>query len=124
LFTFATAVFNDSQVALFVTFRVPPLLNVPVAVYARLVPGARVVAFGVMAIDDNWGVVTVRLAVPGVPGAFVAVIVTGRLVTATPVASPLTVIVDLVVSDDVHATVLVMSSLLLSLKVPVAVNCC
>lgn len=46
------------------------------------------------------------------------------VVTATPVASPLDVIVTLVVSDELQVTMLVMSCWLPSLKVPSAVYCC
>ena len=56
-------------------------------------------------------------------GSF-AVIVTGVLVTATPVASPLTVIDTFVVSDEVHWTMLVTSCVVLSLRVAIAVYCC
>ena len=50
--------------------------------------------------------------------------VTGVLVVATPVATPLTVMVILVVSDDVHVAVLVMSCVKLSVNVAIAVYCC
>jgi hypothetical protein len=55
---------------------------------------------------------------------YAAVIVTGVVVTATPVARPLTVIVTLDVLDDVQVTIFVMSCGLPTLKVPVAVYCC
>jgi hypothetical protein len=45
------------------------------------------------------------------------------LVVATPVATPLTVMVILVVSDDVHVAVLVMSCVKLSVNVAIAVYC-
>ena len=82
------------------------------------------VVFGEIVIAVKVGVVTETVAVPGVPGLFVAVIVTGLLVTATPVANPLPTIWTLVGSEAVHVTLFVMSSVELSVKVPVAVYCC
>ena len=78
---------------------------------------------GVIAIEVGIGAITEAVAVPWIPFC-AAVIVTGLLVGATPVASPLTVIWTVVGSDDVHVTVPVMSCVVRSLKVPVAVYCC
>ena len=116
--TVAIVMSDEVQVATLVMLSVLPLLLVPVALYRRLVPCARVAAAGVMAIEVKFGGTTERAAVP-VTLPFVAVIVTGLLVTATPVATkPL--IATFVVSDEVHVTLVVMVSVEPSLKVPVA----
>ena len=109
-----------------VTSSVLPLVRVPVAVHCRLVFGARVAVLGVIVIDFKTGVVTSKVADPGVAGLFVAVIVTGLPVgvTPTPVAKPLPTIDTSEVTDDVHVTLVVMSCVVRSVKVPVAVNCC
>ena len=99
-----------------VTFSVLPLARVAVAVYWRLVFCAKVVMFGVTAIDTTGGGITVAVVEPWmlVCGS-VAVIVTGLVVVLTPVARPLTVMVIFVVSEDNHVTELVMSCVLRSL---------
>ena len=89
-------------------FCVLPLLKVPVATNCRLVPCAIVKLFGVTVIETRFAVSTVTVAVPMTP-LYVAVIVTGVVVTATPVANPLVVIVTFVVSDDVHVATFVTS---------------
>ena len=80
-----------------------------------------------MEIDSTTGGMTVAVVLP-LMLPLVAVMVTGLEVTATPVATPLPTppggMVILVGSEDVHATELEMSSVLWSLKVPVAVYFC
>jgi hypothetical protein len=88
-----------------------PLVNVPVAEYRRLVPWAKLAppgVIGLIAIDAKLAASTVTVAVPLIP-LNAAVIVTGVVVIATPVAKPLTVILTLVVSDDVQVATFVMS---------------
>jgi uncharacterized membrane protein YoaK (UPF0700 family) len=108
LFTVAIVVSEEAHVARVVTLRVLPLFRVPVAVHCRLVPSARVAVLGAIVTDFSVGVVTASVAVP-LTAPLAAVMVTGLVVTPTPVANPLATIVALVVSDDVHVTVLVMS---------------
>jgi hypothetical protein len=101
-----------------------PFARVAVAVYWRLVPIASDVgAAGVMAIDTTGAGTTVAVVLPTTL-PLVADIVTGLVVAFTPVATPLTVMVILVVSDDAQFTLLVMFCVVESLKVPVAVNTC
>lgn len=126
LFTVASDGTEEFHVARLVTLRVLPLVSVAVAVYCRLVPCARFVVVGVIAIDTTDGGTTVAVVLPlMVVVGSVAVIVTGLVVVPTPVAAPLTVIVILVVSDELHVTVPVMSCIVVTvpfMKVPVAVN--
>jgi len=76
---------------------------------------------GVTAIDANVGPVTVSV-VPPLMGPDVAVIVDEP--TPTPVAKPPVEIVATPVADELHVTLLVMTAVLLSEYVPVAVYCC
>lgn len=87
---------------------------------------AIVAAVGAIVMVDNvalgaGGALTVRFAVPLIP-LEVAVIV-AELPPVTPVATPLLLIETAVLFDDQVATV-VKSWVVLSLKLPVAVNCC
>ena len=106
---------------------VPPVSNVPVAKYLRLVLCAKIVLLGVIAIDTRLLASTVTEAGGLVTVPLLAVIITGVLVTRKPVANPLTTILTLVGSEDVHVTLLVMSSVVgpvLVVKWPSAVYCC
>src|ERR1051326_1546921 len=76
---------------------------------------------GVTAMDVNTAAVTVRVVEP-VTAPDVARMV--ELPTPVPVASPAEVIVAALVFVEVQVTVPVRFCVLLSLKVPVAVNCC
>ena len=76
---------------------------------------------GVTAIDCSAAAVTVSTVEP-VTAPSVALIV--LVPAATPVASPPAVIVATAVVADAHVTWLVRFCVLLSLNVPVAVNCC
>lgn len=80
---------------------------------------------GLSAIETRLPASTVTVVAPEtlLLGSF-AVIVTGLLVIPTPVANPLVVIVTLVISEEVHCTILVISCVLWSLRVAVAVYCC
>ncbi len=121
--TDATFDAEELQVAWLVTLSVVPLDKVAVAVYCRLVPAARFVVAGVMAMDTTGGGITVAVVLP-LTLPFVAVIVTALEVVPTPVANPVGMIVILVVSLDAQVTLVVISDCELSLKVPVAVNGC
>lgn len=107
-------------------FRVLPLDNVPVAPYKRLVPWAKIVLPGVIAIDTRLLASTVTDAGGLLTAPLLAVIITGVLVTLKPVANPLTTILTLAGSDDFQLTLLVMSGSgeMGGLNVPVAVYCC
>ena len=111
---------DDFQLTSVVRFSVVLLENVPVAVNCSVFPAARLVLAGVTAIDCNTAAVTVSAVEPVIPSR-VAEIVTGPGLTA--VASPLLLIVAHVTSDDFQLTCVVRFSVVLSEKVPVALNC-
>jgi len=101
----ATAALVDAQATVEVTFAVPPLLYVAVAVNCCVAPMAKLAVFGVIAIEVRvgFGAVadTVSIAVPGML-LRVAVIVVEPFATA--VASPVELIVAADVVEDVQAT--------------------
>ena len=95
-------------------------LNVPVAVNLIDVPFEILGLTGLMAIETRWAVETVSVVDPlTVPKVALIVVVP----VATLDASPCALMVAAAALEDVHVTVVVMSCVLLSLKVPVAVNC-
>lgn len=96
-------------------------LNVPVAVNCSVVPFATLGLAGVTAIDDSVGPVTVSRVEP-LTAPEVAWIIDEPAPTA--VATPAAVIVAVAGVPEDHVTELVRFWVLLSLKVPVAVNCC
>lgn len=104
-----------------VRLRVPPSLNVPVAVSCKVVAWAMLGFAGVIAIEDKFAAFTVSeappLTAPSVAEMFVVPIL-------SPVASPLTVIEATLVADDFQVTTSVTSCMLPSEKVPMAANCC
>jgi hypothetical protein len=75
---------------------------------------------GVTAIDTR-GAVTVRVVVPCTAPEPAVIVV---LPMATPLASPPALIVATPGTEELHVAVLVRFSVLPSLYVPVAVNCC
>jgi len=91
-----------------------------VAVNCCVAPLAMDAPAGVTAMDTNVACVTVSVVLPlMVPE--VAVIV--DVPAPAPLASPPAVIVATLVVPEFHTTVLVRFAVLLSLYVPVAVNC-
>lgn len=96
----ATDVFDEAHVAEFVKFWVVPSLNVPVAAKSSAVPFAMEVVAAVMVIDWRVAAVTVNaIAFEVIP--FCAA-VTLLEPTATPVATPLVLIVTAAAFDEVH----------------------
>jgi hypothetical protein len=94
---------------------------VPVAVNACVSPFATLGFAGVTAIETSVGGPTVSVVLPlTVPEVAEMVVVP----TATVVARPLAEIVAVVVVEDAHVTDAVRFCVVLSLYVPVAVNCC
>ena len=75
--TVAIAGFDDVQFARLVTLSVLPLVKVPVAVYCRLVPCAKVVVAGVIAIDTRSEESTVAVVLPTTSSLSSREIVTG-----------------------------------------------
>jgi len=119
----ATLVLDELHVTAVVISCVLLSENVPIAVNCLLSPVVIFGFVGVTVIDINTAVVTVQVVEPEtLPD--VAVIVDEPLSTA--VASPLPpaalLIVTTLMLEERHITAVVMSALLLSEKVPVAVN--
>jgi len=118
--TVATAVFDEVQVTEMVISRVVPSENVPVAVNCWVAPTDRLGLDGVTAMDDRVAEVTVRVVFPEIVPE-VAVMVVTPVVRA--VARPLLLTVAIVVSEELQVTCVVISWVVPSAYVPVAVNC-
>jgi hypothetical protein len=109
------------HVTLPVKFCVLLSLNVPVAVNCCVKPLAIEGFAGVTAIDCSVAAVTVRVVDPVINPDLALM---EEVPAATADAKPAALIVATLVVADAHVTVLVKFCVLLSLKVPVAVNCC
>jgi hypothetical protein len=118
----ATAVADETQVALAVKFAVVASVYVPVAVNCCVRPFAIDVLAGVTAIDTRVGAVTVSVAVLLVTPLDAAVMF--DVPRLRPVATPELLIVAVPVTDEFHVAVPVRSAVVESVYVPVAVNCC
>jgi len=118
--TVATAVFDEVQVTEMVISRVVPSENVPVAVNCWVAPTDRLGLDGVTAMDDRVAEFTVRVVFPEIVPE-VAVMVVTPVVRA--VARPLLLTVAIVVSEELQVTCVVISWVVPSAYVPVAVNC-
>lgn len=117
----ATAVLEEVQAACPVRFLVLPSLNVPTAANRSLVLAAMEGLSGVIAKDARFAALIVSEVFP-LTAPEVALMVT--LPSLRPVARPLTVMEAKLLPDDAQVTVLVMSCVVESENVPVAVNCC
>ena len=93
------------------------------AVNCWVAPTALVAVAGVTAMEDRVAAVTVRIAVSDVLPLKVAVMVAVLVPAATAVARPLLLIVARVVLDEIQVTCVVISRVVESEYVPVAVNC-
>jgi hypothetical protein len=113
--------FVDVHVTELVKFCVLLSLYVPVAVYCSVAPSAIDAFAGVTASDTNTGAVIVRPVEPVIAPEVACIVV---LPVPTPVAKPVPLTVAAPVFVEVHVTALVRFNVLLSLYVPVAVNCC
>jgi hypothetical protein len=124
LLTTATEVFDEAQVADDVISPVVLSEKVPVAVYCTVVPDVRATPGWVMVICVSVAPVTVRVEEPEMLPE-VAVIL--AVPAATAVTFPLKPDVLLTAAtgafDELHVTDDVISCVLLSEKVPIAVNC-
>ena len=119
--TVATPMLVELHVAAVVRFCVVLSLNVPVAVNCSVNPIAIDGFVGTTAIDMSTADVTVNVVVPKMPlDASVARIVVAP--TATLVASPPPTVAT-PTSVELHVAVVVRFCVVLSLNVPVAVNC-
>ena len=119
--TVAVATALEDHVTVLERFCVVLLVKVPVAVNCLVIPATIVGVAGVTAIDTTVGAVTVNVVEPAILPE-VAVIV--DLPTATPFARPAAVIVAVAAVPELQVTLPVRFCVELSLKVPVAVNCC
>jgi hypothetical protein len=95
--------------------------KVPVATNCSVFPARTVAGFGVTAIDCSVAVVTVSVS-PGLVTPLKAAVIC-VVPVPTPVASPALVIVATAGVPEVHVAWLVRSCVLLSVYVPVALNC-
>jgi len=118
--TVATAVFDEVQVTEMVISRVVPSENVPVAVNCWVAPTDRLGLDGVTAMEDRVAEFTVTVVLPEIVPE-VAVMVVTPVVRA--VARPLLLTVAIVVSEELQVTCVVISWVVPSAYVPVAVNC-
>src|SRR5947208_2481775 len=119
LATVATFAFDEPQCALMETSCVEASLKVPVAVYCTGVPTLTFEFAGVTAMLDNVALLTVREVVPVMPPDF-AVIVT--VPNFLPCAKPVGLMLTTEGLDDFQVTPARLELVLLSLKVPIAVN--
>jgi hypothetical protein len=118
----ATAVFDELQVALPVSFWVVPSLYDPVAMNCSLVPGATAGFAGVTAIDTRTTfTVTVRFDAPLTFPIFAVML---KLPPVTAVTIPPGATVAKLGFDELHVAVLVKSFVVPLLYVPIAVICC
>ncbi len=117
----ATPVLEEAHVTCPVMFFVLPSEYVPVALNCCVAPVKIVGSAGVTAIDVSVAVCTVRTVLPVIPLKVAEIVL---VPAATPVARPAAVMVETPVFEEVHVTWPVMFCVVLSVKVPVAVNCC
>ena len=119
--TVTTAALPEDQVAISVTAAVDPSENVPVAVSCLVVPIPVKAGLGVIAIDCTMAAVTFRVVLPDTDWSVAIIDVDPA---ATDVASPLAALI--VANADVpelQVALFVISAVLLSEYVPVALNC-
>jgi hypothetical protein len=119
--TVATAGWDEDHTTWLVMLRVPPSLKRPVAVKRTDVFSAMVESPGVIVIDDKLATSTVAKVLPLTDPE---VAVTVALPMFFAVAKPLGVSDITEVLEEFQETVRVMSCMVPSEKLPVAVNCC
>src|SRR5206468_1456400 len=120
----AKAVFAALLVTRDVTSCVGLWLEVSVGVECRVVPFATLGAVGVTVIVDRFAAVTVSVVLPETPPEVaVIVVVPAATDVARPCDPPALLIVATAVLDELQVTWVVRSCVVVSLKVPVAVNC-
>jgi hypothetical protein len=116
----ATLAAEEPQCAELVTSWVEPSVNRAAAVNCWVVPQVIEAFAGVTAMETIAAALTVNTVDPLTPPALAVIV---AVPVATEAASPLALAVVMVVSLEVQLAVLVRSCLLLSVNVPVAVNC-
>lgn len=117
----AAVVLDESHATWAVKLWVLPSSKVPIAENCWVVPWAMVEVAGRTAIEERSAALTVAMTLL-LMAPEVAVMVT--VPRSLPVASPLTVMEATLVGDALQTTVPVISCVVLSENVPVAVNCC
>jgi len=120
--TVATEEESDVQLATLVTFTVVPSEYVPVAVSCLTIPTPESAGLGVIEIDSRTAGVTLNVVLPATDPDI-------AVMTAEPCNKLWTspepaVTVAMLGLSEVQLTLAVRSAVLVSLKVPVAVNCC
>lgn len=101
-------------------------MKLPVAVNCSGAPGKIVALPGVMVIDVRLACVTVRIAgtlVVTVPNAAVMEVVPTPTDVASPLMFPALLMAATEPADELQTTNAVISRVVLSVKVPIAVNC-
>jgi hypothetical protein len=124
LLTVATPVLDELQVTAAVRFCVVLSENVPVAVNCCFVPLPMLGLVGVTARETRVAGFTVSVVDPEMlPDIAVIVVEPAATDVARPM-EPVVLLIDAVlVSDELQRTAVVMSCVVLSAKVPVAINC-
>jgi hypothetical protein len=125
--TCATAEFDASQATVPVRSRLVASLYVPVAVNSCFAPSAMEGVGGVIASDIRRAAVTVKAVLDESPdpGSVAEMVVVPRpAVEASPLAAPVVDTEAMLENDDDQFTIEVMSCVVASVYVPVAVNCC
>jgi len=98
--------------------------NVPVAMHCCVVPAAMLGLVGVTAMETSVATVTFRVVVPETaPRVAVMVVEPAASVLALPLEPATLLMVALVASEELQATEVVRSWVVLSENVPVAMNC-
>src|SRR5205809_431405 len=117
---------DELQVTWVVRSCVVVSLEVPVAVNCRVSPSGRLGLAGVTAIEVRVAAVTVSVVFPETPPKAAVIVMGPPAATdvANPCEPPALLIVATAVLDELQVTWVVRSCVVLSLKVPVAVNCC
>jgi len=114
-----TDIFDEAQMTCVVISKLVPSEYAPVAVNCWLTPAGMLGLAGVKAMEDRVAEFTVRAALPEIL-PWVAVMFAGP--TATAVARPLPLTVATDVFDELQVTCVVISSVVPSEYVPMAVN--
>jgi hypothetical protein len=119
--TVAAAVLEELHVTRAVKLCVLPSVKVPVAENCSLVFCAMLGLAGRTVIETRFFASTVEVTLPVIAPEVAVMVTVPRFL---PVASPLTVIEATAAGEELHPTLPVMSCVVLSENVPVAVNCC
>jgi hypothetical protein len=116
---------SEAHVTAEVMFIVLLSVNVPVAVNCCVVPSAIEGLAGVIVIEASAAAETLSVVAPVMPAEVALIVAAPALPVVTRPCDPPTLLICAMVGTlDVHCTVCVRFCVLLSLKVPVAVNCC